>query len=42
MNSGQNLNVPWKLRKHFIDGWTNRTAALASQVKILVSDGVVV
>ena|SRR5882724_7634216 len=35
-------HLPWRLRKHFADGWTNRTIALASQVKVLILDGVVV
>jgi lysozyme family protein len=35
-------NLPWRLRKHFADGWTNRTVALAGQAEVKIEKGVVV
>ena len=35
-------HLPWRLRKHFANGWTSRTSALASTAKIKIENGIVV
>lgn len=39
---GYYAHLPWRLRKHFASGWTNRTLALAETAKVKIEEGIVV